>query len=434
MIVDFTIENFRSFKDKQTFSLVSDSDRKRLSDNYVSHLDNICILKTAAIYGSNASGKSNLCLAFEVLESLISDSGEWKEDDEIELYQPFRFDSETIDADTIFDIEFYLDQKRFNYEIRYNQYAITYERLDYYPSSRVANLFLRESSDEWENVKFGSHYKGGRRQVAFFPNNAYLSKAGNSADTPPIIRDVYNYFRRSLLTLTNGRQIRNFNWHTKEKLCSVMASFISNIDIGVTRFSTHVNTERLDAFNEFIKQHELPSPPKDLRTSISGALEIEFSHIGSDGKEYTLDFEQESEGTQRFFEMLPVIINLISEGDVLVIDELERNFHPHLAELIIRLFIDPDINTKNAQLIFTTHDLSLMDPEKMRKDQVWFVEKSVDGSKIHSLENFDSSSLKSTSPFSKWYNEGRLGAIPEINYSAIAKLFKDPIVDAKEKE
>jgi AAA15 family ATPase/GTPase len=131
-----------------------------------------------------------------------------------------------------------------------------------------------------------------------------------------------------------------------------------------------------------------------------------------------------SAGTQKLFHLAPLIVNVLSNGGVLIIDELDNSMHPFMADIIIRLFNDPDVNKGNAQLIFSTHNITLMSSERFRRDQIWFTEKINGATSIYSLDDFDKNMVKPQSPFNKWYAEGRFGAVPKIDYLRIVELLK----------
>jgi len=135
----------------------------------------------------------------------------------------------------------------------------------------------------------------------------------------------------------------------------------------------------------------------------------------------------ESAGTIKLFKMLPILIDAFEDGGVLLLDELDNSFHPHLAELVIKLFNDPNVNKNNAQLIFSTHNINLMSPELLRRDQIWLTEKTNGATLFYSLDEFDKNSVKMDSPFDKWYGDGRFGAIPSIDIEAISKIISDRV-------
>ena len=149
-----------------------------------------------------------------------------------------------------------------------------------------------------------------------------------------------------------------------------------------------------------------------------------FYHEAENGSLVKFSKDKESSGTNRIFTLLPFLIKVLKDGAILFIDEIEGSFHPHVAELIIKLFNDPLVNKNHAQLIFTTHDLSLMSSKTMRKDQIYLAKKDAsNGTQFDCLDSYDLT-LKDNSPFSKWYDEGRLGAIPKINYRDISDSIK----------
>ncbi|WP_252179299.1 ATP-binding protein [Endozoicomonas sp. 4G] len=422
MIVDFTIENFRSIKDEQVFSLYADRKPKHHPGN-ISYVDGkIGLLKTTAIYGANASGKTNLILALDALKKLVIESGSWKDGEEIEAYEPYRLSKDTFGSPTNFEIEFYVNKNRYRYQIKFDAFDIIYESLDLYKTTKPSNIFTRNSPTDWKGVKFGDSYKGGKRQFAFFSNNSYLSKAGNSPDSPSFLRDIYNYFRKNILIMLTDHSFSMLDWANKSGYKKVVNSFLSKADLGISKF-------------DFVKQ-ELPenlSLPEHFPEEVKGKFIKEFSrrevfyHKSDFGDLVEFDKGLESKGTIKLFRLVPFFAMVLSKGASLFIDEIESSLHPHIAELIIKLFNDPTVNVNNAQLVFTTHDISLMSQDILRKDQVYLSGKNHgSGTEYLCIEQFDNS-LKDSSPFSKWYNEGRLGGIPEFNYKEISDSLKEVI-------
>lgn len=416
MIIDITITNFRSIKRKQTFSLFAENSSKHLINNIAYPLnDKFGVFRSAAIYGANASGKTNILKAFEAIRYIVSASGDFKDGDAIPCYEPFLLSNKTKKAPTSFEIEFIENKIRYIYKVKYDDKRILSESLDYYPSRVKANLFNREKNDSWENVKFGSHYKGGKKKYAFFPNNSYLSKAGNSADSPKIIRTIFNYFRHGVFYLEADERVGTSSWKENPELITKIGNILSKVDTGISRLSIK---------EQDISEIEVPNFfPKSLKEKI---LESEqkipvFHHTSDDGfEEFTQNME--SAGTMKLFSMMPLLIAAFKHGGVLLLDELDNSFHPHIAELIIKLFNNPNVNKNNAQLIFSTHNINLMSPSILRRDQVWLTEKNNGETIITSLEDFDKNVVKIDSPFNRWYDEGRFGAIPKIDINMIAEI------------
>jgi len=427
MIIDFTVKNFRSLKDEQLFSMNASNPKGNLSENFVrTDNDKVNILKSAGIYGANASGKSNLLLAFGALTWIVKRSGDLKEGSDIRCYEPFKLSSETISAPCSLEIEFIgFDQLRYIYEVTFNKKEILTESLDYYPSRQKANIFKRVEGDTWETISFGSHYKGGTKRIPFFKNNSYLSKAGNNAAASETIRGVYQFFR-TIFTKDLDPSSLFADFYEGEQILKVVAGILSNIDtgiVGITRTEKEIDTylEKISA-----------SLPTEIKEEIlkRNKFDFIFSHETEKKEDALFKLDQESDGTQKLFQFLPILVTAFGIGAVLIIDELDSSFHPHLGELIVKLFNDPTINKNNAQLIFTTHDIKLMSPTLMRRDQVWFTEKTLGTTTLYSLDEFDKTTVKSNSPYNHWYDEGRFGALPKINYDEISNILTSALSES----
>lgn len=426
MIIDFTIANFRSIREKQTFSLYAESPSNHLSDN-IAYPDKgkIGVFRTAGVYGANASGKSNLLLAFVALQYIVCHSGDLKDGEEIPCYEPFTLSESTKDAPVEFEIEFFSkDNTRFIYSVAFDATRIVTESLDFYPSRSKANIFNRNDRDTWEDITFGNHYKGGKKRLAFFDNNAYISKSGNSADSPELVRSIFNYFRVDFFHLGVDERIGLSQWKDNKALVSSVASILSKVDTGIYDINFREND-----ISRIKLPHDIPESVKKKILDAESKKPI-FIHKGDN--EYQEEFTEnmESSGTIKLFRMLPVLIEAFDDGGVLLLDELDNSFHPHIAELIIKLFNNPDVNKNNAQLIFSTHNINLMNPEILRRDQIWLTEKKSGETLFSSLDEFDKTSVKMDSPFGKWYGEGRFGAIPSIDIGAISKIIVDRISNA----
>lgn len=448
MIIDFTVTNFRSIKDEQTFSLYAPTPGTHLSEN-ISYPagDKIGVLKSSGLYGANASGKSNLLLAFEALRYIILNSGDLKEGQPIKCYEPYLLSDSKKFAPVRFEAEFFVPNNqlsqedaaqtkavRFRYYVSFTANEIVEENLSYYPSSQQANLFNRGPNDTWQTITFGNSYKGGKKRLPFFANNAYLSKAGDSADTPKIARDVYNYFMRQINHIGADERIVRLNWLEKTELVKKTAALLSLVDTGISNISIE---ERTDA-ESVIRAVSFPDGiPEELKSRFLKGIKFRplFLHVNDTGDNVFFEEKEESEGTRKLFNLAPVLIEALLKGDVLIMDELDNSMHPFMAELIIKLFNDPRINKNNAQLIFSTHNINLMSSDLLRRDQIWFTEKQKGATKFYSLDDFDKKKVKPQSPFNQWYAEGRFGGIPAINYQGLVEIFNETgDTNAKEKK
>lgn len=423
MLVDFTVKNFRSIRDEQTFSFYA--------QNHVNHFagsihypssEKLGILASAGIYGANASGKSTVLDALKNFFDFISNSHRLSEGDSIEEYQPYRLSAKHQELPSCFAIEFIVDRMRYVYEIELDAKRIISERLDFYSqgaSRQVrSKLFERAKNATWEDITFGTYFKGGTRKIPVFDNQAYLSKAGNSPDAPGIIRKVYQFFRRNVIFAPkeSGNQP---GWRKDQDLVNQVGNFLSLIDTGISRVV--IKKEQDEDFIRHLPE-DLPDAIKS-RVLEEISLVNYFEHKAEDGRPVLFTENEESDGTQALFHSLPLLFHVLKEGRVLIWDELESSLHPHVSELVVSLFNNPAVNRHHAQLLFTTHNLDLMDSSKMRKDQLWLTEKVNGATQLISLDEFDST-LKPSSPFAKWYDEGRLGGLPAIGSNKIEAMLE----------
>jgi AAA15 family ATPase/GTPase len=414
MLIDFSVTNFRSIKDEQLLSLHAAKPGTHLFRNMASGNDKVATLKSCAIYGPNASGKSNLLRAFNALSAIVAGSGDLKDGEEITQYSPYMFDLISAKSPTVFEAEFIIGINRFIYKISFDRYRIYSETLDYFPSRQKANIFARRENDTWDTISFGSHLKGGTRKIPLFKNNSYLSKAGNNASTPDMIREVYTFFRSFTFLQPGIRPTFVGAVYESPAFASIISKLISLVDTGIAKI-TYEDDEPIDSF--FSGSEFTP----ELFEAIKKSRKFKFWHEHNGGDLHALDFQDESMGTRRLFSVLPQILLTLWTGNILIMDEIETSLHPHIVKLVIELFHDPVTNPRNAQIIFTTHDVSLLTPDIFRRDQIWFVSKENAQSNLKSLDDFDKKQVTAHSPFGEWYDDGRFGSIPEIEYGLIAE-------------
>lgn len=421
MIIDFTIENFRSIKNEQVFSMYVDNPKRHLADNVVYPADDkIGVLKSAAIYGANASGKSNLLRAFSALRYVACSSGDLKDGEAIRCYEPYLLSKDTLSAPVKFSLEFInTDKKRYRYTISFNKFEILDEVLEFFPSRSKAILFKREPHADWNDMYFGGLYKAKSRKIPFFKNNSYLAKAGNSAGSSEVMRSVYEYIWNKFMF--HGSMEDVFGpLYDDSRVLQLASDFLCNVDTGINE----VEQKEIDPLpTDFIPENF----PKHLKDRIIARTKKDylFGHRMEHGEIKKFKRNEESMGTQKLFTMLPFLLKAFQTGAILIVDEIDASYHPHIAELIIKLFNDPEVNIHNSQLIFSTHSFNLMSPDIMRRDQIWFVEKREGQSELYSLNEYDKNVLKATSPFADWYDNGRFGALPSVNYGAISRLLRE---------
>lgn len=434
MIIDFTVENFRSIKTEQTFSmLASDSKNDHPGNIFPLEKENkLSLLKTGLVYGANASGKSNLLLALKAFRDFVVNSTDLKLDALIPYYQPYKLDRNYRGNPTTFDMEFVgNDGIRYRYTISFTKMEVILEELLFYPNKQEARIFRRKKG---ETIKFGHHAKGRKKSIEqeLIPNNLFLSKAANSNHDQ--FKGIYLYFKNNLDFFPTGLLGPAFDTYRTSTLMQNKESDFSNRltnlliaadtgihSLGMEEKSTEVPLGILELVQED-KREELSQKPVQVGEPVA-------YHNTFDGEKEgeVIGFQllrDESDGTVKMYSLGGFIIPALEKGHTLFIDELDRSMHPHLCEYVLKLFNNPETNPHNAQLIATTHDTSLLNPDSLRRDQIWFISKTQGASRLFSLDEFDKSEVRKTTPFDKWYLDGRFGAIPKINNILFRKIDK----------
>lgn len=350
---------------------------------------------------------------------MVKSSGTFKHGERIPPYEPYALDTDTKSQPTEIEIEFIAsNQVRYKYQVIYNDKKFLVESLLFYPKGQPAKLFHREDNQE---ISFGEYLKGQKKNIAedLLPNQLFLSKAASS--NLEHLSAPYLFFGRNLYSAVahdneyDYSLIRMFSELVYE---FADTSFKQNIrrllqaaDTGIIDYSVKKQDE-----NNFKLPENIPdSVKKEFINRFQ--FEITTKHkMFSMGKECgTTNFPlaDESLGTRRLLAIGGLVLMALETGDVLIIDELDKSLHPLLTRLLINLFHSEETNPKKAQLVFVTHDSSLMDNEIFRRDQIVFVEKNYEGdSNLYRLSEF--SGVRKSTPFDKWYLSGRFGAIPVL--------------------
>jgi len=418
MIIDLTISNFRSFRDEQMLSMNVEGARTRHPSNFsLIEDDRIAVLRSAAIFGANASGKTNVLRALAALRWIIVSSAGRKESQSIPPYEPFRLSPTHAELPVVFEVEFVVPTGgRYRYEVAFLRQRIVEERLISFARRSRATVFERLPKDTWETIKFGGTFKGGTRKFAFFDNAAYLSRAGNDASSPDFIREIYKYFE-SMIYVPAGHGMFSHRDLNNPKMMDAVSELICLADTGVVRVSMEENASADDI--------RLPDDiPDDLKEAILYQNRMVAKFWMKSGSDDPIPFEDDdiSHGTSRLFELLPVILRTLESGSILSLDEIDAHLHTNLVNLIILLFHDDDVNTKGAQLLFSTHDTNILDEAYMRRDQIWFVSKDDGASSLRCLGEYDKKYVRQDSPFEAFYRDGRLGALPRLQYAKVKQV------------
>ena len=402
MIIEFSVKNFLSFKEKVTFSMIANSN-KELNDNYV-EIGGNKVLKSAAVYGANASGKSNLFKILTLVVLMLRSSNSVDINAKLPLI-PFKLDKGSVNKPSEFEIKFILDETRYVYGFIADKDKIYDEYLYYYPNGRETKIFDRTNINEYsytqKDEKILREIEAKNAQNKFF-----LATATNwNFDKT---KAAYNFLTNGIGTCNNLEILKNMAYKMYETnpdyLKDFAIDFLQKADFNIEDYQISqidVPGEFLTAIPEFITK-TLPDKPK--------AYQVLFKHKNSDNY---LSIDEESLGTQMIFAFIPFLADSLKNKKVLIIDELDKSLHPFLVQYIVEIFNDAEINKNGSQLIFNTHDTNLLDLNILRRDQIWFTEKNSETgeSDLYSLSDF---SVRKQENVEKGYMLGRYGAVPFI--------------------
>lgn len=422
MLIRFRVENFRSIKEEQELSLVASS----LSEHpeNVVHVEryDLDLLRTAAIYGPNASGKSTVVAALRFMRDAVEESHRlWKPDGGIPR-TPFALDAVSRNAHSLFAVDILLDDVRYEYGFVVDSARVLEEWLFAYPKGKKQEWFAREASRKPE-FTFSRLMPGENRAIAELtrPNSLFLSAAAQNNHQS--LAPIHGWFSRLIPVGVEKRKTLEL---AASQLClhdhlrAQVLEILRAADLGITGIEPIEEdlasfARRFDMESDDPRLAELPS----LLTRRAGGVQFQH-HAGSASDGTVLLYEQESEGTKTLFALAGAIVIVIRSGGVLVVDELDRSLHPHLALKIVSLFNDPATNPHNAQLIFNTHDTNLLDNELLRRDQIWFTEKGDDGAtRLFPLTDFRARKYEN---LERGYLQGRYGAVPSVRTPDLRKI------------
>jgi AAA15 family ATPase/GTPase len=417
MLVEFRIKNFRSLRDEQILSLVASKD-KTLHDSHTQPTGITAaptLLRSAVVYGANASGKSNLIKALQYMRSVVIESATAMQPSQTFSVQPFRLDTDSASRSSEFEVTFLIDGVRYQYGFAMTAQRIVSEHLLVYKAFKPQRWFTRHYDIEAgkDVYEFGPGLKGPKNlwEGATRPNALFLSMAVQlNSDA---LRPVFDWFLNRLVIFNEQAQLSpqvTIQMLKQEQGCKDICNFLSAADISIADID--VETRKVPGQAVHL---DLVAGKTEVRTEEMEEHKVRFHHITEHGKA-VFDLMDESSGTRNLLFLAGPVMNILSKGLTLVIDELDTSLHTLLVRELVRLFHRPEINTGGAQLVFTTHDTSLLDaPDLFRRDQVWFVEKDLDqASKLLSLSEF---SPRKNEAIERGYLIGRYGGVPFLDHT-----------------
>ncbi|MFA5985516.1 MAG: ATP-binding protein [Methylococcaceae bacterium] len=416
MLIQFTVKNWRSIRDEQSVSLVMGIGNEMVDTNTFKPKapGTPNLLKSMAVYGPNASGKSNLLSAMKTMQSLVIKSAQTQRGDDLQIV-PFLLDKDTEQAETEFEVIFIAEDTRYQYGFSCNKQRIIQEWLLAYPVKRARKWFTRAWNDEKQNYTWdmGASFQGPKQlwQDSTRENALFLSTAVQLNSTQ--LQPIYDWFKKRLRVANvsgwspafTASRCKDLEQHQQ------ILEFLKAADLDIK--DVIVESEKLTA------SHLPDDMPEDLKTKILADLkdqemfDIKTVHQSKQGQNITFDVEDESEGSQKLFAFAGPWLDSLKNGNILVIDELHDNLHPKIVQFLVSLFHNVKNNPNNAQLIFTTHETSILNQDVFRRDQIWFCEKDKEqATKIYPLTDF--SPRKDRENLEASYLAGRYGALPYV--------------------
>lgn len=425
MLIDFSFGNFRSFKDLHTLSMVAANITSRYEEvdreNVARVGDKLKLLKSKAIYGANASGKSNIVKAMFTFLTIARRSV--RHDDILtRLIEPFALNTETENQPSYFQVIFISDGVTWRYGFEATPNRIVTEWLFGNSLRKEVPYFVREGMDVKVNQgafreakKFEGLSKTGDSEI-FRENSLFLGAvAALGGQTAKKVQEAMGRFN-----VISGLNDPFLQEHIRERMqlpdekAKIMA-LLRAADFGIEDVNAaeiseeHTLAQIPEELVELYKQGKMQIPPSFI------SKRTKYDATNRKSGEVSRDFDEwESEGTRKFFALSPLLLQVLEDGNVLFVDEFDARLHPHLTRKIVSLFNSSVTNPQNAQLIFITHDEGLMKASLLRRDQICLVEKDKFGaSGITTLVEFKG--LRNDASFDKDYMSGRFGAIPFLN-------------------
>lgn len=422
MIIDFSVQNFGSIKDKQTLSFEADKST-HLEDYYVVKVGKYRLLKLALIYGANASGKTTVLKALHLLGELANQPVVTKAH-KLEV-TPFLFDEDTPNQNTIFSIRFIEKKIVYEYALEFNKECVVKEELYSHDPNR-ANLFKRVTDIKKQltkitfgnKVKLDTTHKRSLEANTLWNNTVFGGLSKTNIDVKEF-KNVKNWIVNYLTPLIDSQTV--FHPYTvtqidekkvtKEEIVRILRKADFNIsDLKIEKNVQSVTEELIKTLEKSNASNSFLEILKERGEIVD--IDIQFIHT-RDGKKYLLPIENESEGTQRYFGMAAVLNTLIKAAVITPIDELESSLHPDLYMHFLLTFL---ANSKGSQLIATTHNREILNNKDIfRNDAIWFTDKSQTGAtELYSLADFGTDVVRDSTNVLNAYKTGKLGGVPNL--------------------
>lgn len=446
MLIQVAVENFKSIEEEVVFKMIASGLKGHNSHKMETKFSQPAeLLKLGAIYGANASGKTNLIDAIQFAQDLIVNGT--KSGQRIRV-SPFKLSKEYREEPTSIEFVMYLEGQIYTYGLAVIQEKVVEEWLyAQRPGAKERKLFERVSDDEQAVVETGKSleaedYSSKMLQMVSRStrvNQLYLYELKEK--NHPGIEKITGWFENSLAVIPAVSKYRQLTLRaTKdEDFTKFVSRVLKQVGTGIERVkseSREIDVERdLTLYPEELREElsaELNEMDDDQGLFISSEImqrvykkqdgkiieyRLKTIHKDKEGKEVAFDMEEESDGTLRLMHLIPLLADVQTEAKVVFVDELDRRMHPMLSRTLVNLFNEINPGKNKSQLIFTTHDTNLLDQDLLRRDEVWFMEKNKFGaSKLRSLHEYN---IRNDKKLDKDYLLGRFGGVPNIRYDVL---------------
>ena len=413
MLLQFTVNNFKSIKDTTIFSMGTSSKDEGKSFKVKKYE----LLQSAIIYGANASGKSNFLKAISFMRKLVLNEGKVILSTDKLAHYPFQLSTETEDASSSFEMVFFVKETKYRYGFELDSTTIYAEWLYSDENGKESKLFYRDIEDNELYVNRIKFKEGLKLKVS--KNQLFIWKCDQ--ENGEISASILQWFNN--LNMIDGMENEQYineamSQMENEQLKKELITLVKTADIGIEE----VLLDEKDIPKSVIEDMVLPP---ELKTLLLASDTLKDMSLLTHHKKYDKQnnevgmtiFElekEESRGTQKFFKMSAPILTTLREGKVLIIDELDASLHPMLTKHLIKLFHNEKVNKYNAQLIFATHDTNLLHESMFRRDQIWLTQKDKYGaSELYSLAQFKN--VRKNEDFEKKYIQGKYGGVPYLS-------------------
>ncbi len=421
MLIELNVTNYRSFKDTGCLQMTAGpAVELREENSFVPPVPGMPrLLRSAVMYGPNASGKSNLLKAMFFMKQFVLGSAQGQEGDVINV-APFLFDQKSQNQPCEFEVLFIADGVRYQYGFAADQTRVFHEWLLAYPQGRPQRWFERLWNEEKQkdDYSFSTKFTGKKKiwQEATRSNALFLSSAIQLNNEQ--LKPVFYWFKHLVVIRQQDILDPVFSMlRCQDELGrQLMLKVLNQADLSIDdiKFEERIlskNSIDKKLLNKFDRSNKNIFAEETL-------IRVLFGHqVSGSDKMVWLPLEEESDGTRKFFAYAGPLLDGLRQGRVFLIDELDNSLHPYMVRFLLGLFHNSTTNTNNAQLIFTTHDTSILDQKIMRRDQIWFMEKNEqNASVLYPLSDFKP---RKHEALAKGYLQGRYGALPyigEVNF------------------